>query len=188
MSLLSLSGLLVQSSSSPSRPSSASPQYILLTRLWVIAVLTVVGVVSCDRVPLTSPTGSTISISIDREILPIGGTATVTAVVTEISGTPVHNGTTVTFQTSIGRTDPGEAETVNGKAIATFFAGSVSGAGVIHAFSGPARTGSGNSSGGGATVRIGTAGAERVAVRSEPLNVPVTGGTVTVIATLFDAA
>ena len=159
-----------------------------MTRLYLLAVLTCVVVVACDRVPLTSPTGSTIAVSIDKDTLPLGGTATVTAVVTESAGTAVQNGTMVTFQPSIGRTEPIEAPTVNGKATVTYIAGSISGSGVIHAFSGGARTGSGNSSAGGATVKVGTAGAERIAVRSEPTSVPVTGGTVVVVASLFDAA
>ena len=156
-----------------------------MTRLWAIAAVTVVAVVACDRVPLTSPTGSTISLSVDKESLPVGGTATVIAVVTESSGTAVHNGTMVTFQTTSGRMDPIEAPTVNGKATSTFI-GAGSGTAVIHAFSGPARTGSGNSSAGGVSVKVGTAAAERVSVRTEPISIPVTGGTVTVIAGLFD--
>ncbi len=158
-----------------------------MTRLWVIAVLTVGIVVACDRVPLTSPTGSTIALTVDRDILPINGQATITAVVSEVTGLPVHNGTLVTFQTSLGRTDPIEAETVNGKATVTFLAGAVSGTANISAFSGAARTGSGNSSAGGVSVKIGTAGVDRIAVRTDPVNVPISGGTVTVIATLFDA-
>lgn len=162
-----------------------------MTRLWIIALLTVGVVVACDRVPLTSPTGSTITLSIDRDTLPLNGQATLTAVVTESAGTPVHNGTMVTFQTSLGRTDPVEAATVNGKATVTFLAGTISGTAQINAFSGGARTGttSGNSSSGGAVkILIGTAGVERVSVRSEPVTVPVSGGTVTVVAAIFDAA
>ena len=159
-----------------------------MTRLYVIAACTIALVVACDRVPLTSPTGSTISLSIDKSILPVNGQATVTAVVTEVSGTPVHNGTTVTFQTSLGRIDPVEALTVNGKAVATFLAGPASGAASIHAFSGGARTGSGNSSAGGVSVMIGTAGADRISVRSEPTNIPITGGTVFIAASLFDVS
>ena len=54
-------------------------------------------VVACERVPLTSPTGSTISVTIDQSTLPLNGQATVRAIVTESAGTPVHNGTEVTF-------------------------------------------------------------------------------------------
>ena len=47
-------------------------------RLYALAVVTVLVVVACDTVPLTSPTGSTISISIDKSVLPLNGQATVT--------------------------------------------------------------------------------------------------------------
>jgi hypothetical protein len=159
-----------------------------LTRLWAIAVLTVGVVVACDKVPLTSPTGSTININIDQTTLPIGGQTSVRAVVTESSGQPVHNGTEVNFIASLGSFNPPSAETVNGVATTTFIAGTTSGTTKINAYSGGASTGSGNSSSGGIEVKIGTAGTERVAVRTEPLNVPVTGGTVVVVAAIYDAS
>jgi hypothetical protein len=155
-------------------------------RLFALAVVTVAVVVACDTVPLTSPTGSTISVSIDKSILPINGQATITAVVTEVSGTAVHNGTVVTFQPSIGSVNPPEAKTVNGVATATFLAGALSGTGVIHAFSGPARTGSGNSSAGGVEVRIGAAAAGSLAVSATPPSVSQSGGTVTISALVLD--
>jgi hypothetical protein len=156
-------------------------------RLIAIAIVTVAVVVACDTVPLTSPTGSTISISIDKNILPINGQATITAVVTEVSGTAVHNGTVVTFQPSIGSVNPPEAKTVNGVATATFLAGALSGSGVIHAFSGPARTGSGNATG-GAEVRIGAAAAGAISVSATPPSISQSGGTVTISALVLDAA
>ena len=160
---------------------------LLIARLFGVAALTVaVVVVGCDQVPLTSPTGSTISLSIDRSILPLNGQATVRAVVTESSGTPVHNGTTVTFQPSIGRTDPVEAQTVNGIATATFLAGAVSGTGFIHAFSGGARTGSGNASSGGVEVKIGAAAAGGMSVSAAPSSISQSGGTVTISALVMD--
>lgn len=157
-----------------------------MTRLFAVAVLTVAVVVACDRVPLTSPTGSTISLSIDKSILPLNGQATVRAVVTESAGTPVHNGTTVTFQPSIGRTDPVEAQTVNGIATVTFLAGTVSGTGFIHAFSGGARTGSGNASSGGVEVKIGAAAAGGISVSAAPSSISQSGGTVTISALVMD--
>ena len=137
-------------------------------------------------VPLTSPTGSTISLSIDKNILPLNGQATVRAVVTESSGTAVHNGTTVTFQPSIGRTDPVDAQTVNGIATVTFLAGAVSGTGFIHAFSGGARTGSGNASSGGVEVKIGAAAAGGMSVSATPSSISQSGGTVTISALVMD--
>lgn len=159
---------------------------LLVARLFAVAALTVAVVVACDRVPLTSPTGSTISLSIDKNILPLNGQATVRAVVTESAGTPVHNGTTVTFQPSIGRTDPVEAQTVNGIATVTFLAGTVSGTGFIHAFSGGARTGSGNASSGGVEVKIGAAAAGGISVSATPPSVSQSGGTVTISALVMD--
>jgi hypothetical protein len=157
-------------------------------RLWVLAVATVVLVIACDRVPLTSPTGSTISLTADRTILPLNGQTTVRAIVTESSGTPVHNGTMVTFNPSIGRTEPVDAPTVNGIATVTFLAGSVSGTGFIHAFSGGARTGSGNSSSGGVEVRVGAAAAGSIAVTATPSSVSQSGGTVAISALVLDSA
>ena len=54
---------------------------LLIARLFAVAALTIAVVVACDQMPLTSPTGSTISLSIDRSILPLNGQATVRAVV-----------------------------------------------------------------------------------------------------------
>lgn len=157
-------------------------------RLGLVAVASVITVVACDTVPLTSPTGSTITLSIDRSVLPLEGQATVTAVVTESAGTAVHNGTVVTFQPSIGSVNPVEAKTVNGVATATFLAGSRSGTGFIHAFSGAARTGSGNASSGGVEVKIGAAAAGSITVSATPSSVSQSGGTVTITATVFDSA
>ncbi|MGH9218935.1 MAG: Ig-like domain-containing protein, partial [Vicinamibacterales bacterium] len=158
------------------------------TRLSFVAVLSVIAVVACDSVPLTSPTGSTISLSIDRNVLPLNGQATVRAVVIESAGTPVHNGTMVTFQAAIGSMSPVEAATVNGVATVTFLAGSMSGRGFIHAFSGAARTGSGNASSGGVEVVVGAAAAGSIAVSASPSSVSQSGGTVTVSALVLDSS
>lgn len=158
-------------------------------RLWSVALATVAIVVACDRVPLTSPTGSTISLSVDKTVLPLGGETVVRAVVTESAGTPVHNGTEVTFQTTVGGFNPPTARTVNGVATTTFQAGMSSGTAQIHAFSGGARTGSGNSSSGGVTVKIGAAAASgTISMSATPSSVSQSGGTVTVTALVFDEA
>ena len=136
----------------------------------------------------TSPTGSTITLSIDKSIVPVNGQATITAVVIESGGTAVHNGTMVTFQSTLGRVDPIEAETVNGRAVATYIAPSLSGTATINAYSGSASTGSGNSSSGGVTVRIGSAAVGSVALSSSPASVPQNGGTVTLSALVLDSA
>lgn len=158
------------------------------TFLVAFAVIGAVVAASCDKVPLTSPTGSTISLSIDKSILPVNGQATVTAVVTESAGTAVQNGTTVSFSPTMGRVDPVEATTVNGKAVVTFVAPSTSGTAVINAFSGSASTGSGNASSGGVQVRVGSAAVGGVTVNVAPSAVPQNGGTVTVSALVLDTS
>lgn len=156
-------------------------------RLGLVAVVTTLLVVACDRVNLTAPTGSTISVTVDRSVVPLGGLATVTAVVIESAGTPVHDGTAVTFQTTVGALNPPTAETVNGIATTTFVAGQTSGVATIQAFSGGARTGSGNSSAGGATIRVGTAAASgAISLTATPSSVSQSGGTVTISALVFD--
>jgi hypothetical protein len=157
-----------------------------MTRLWLLAVFTCVIVVACSRVPLTAPTNSTISVTIDQTTLPLNGQAQVRAIVIESAGTPVHNGTEVTFSTTLGNFNPPSASTVNGVATSTFFAGSISGTTKINAYSGGASTGSGNSSSGGVEVKIGAAAAGSVAVSATPPSVSQSGGTVTISALVLD--
>ena len=84
----------------------------------VAACTTVLVGAACDSVPLTSPTGSTITMTSDRTVLPLNGVATLRAVVVESAGTPVQNGTSVTFSSTLGSVEPFEAKTVNGIATA----------------------------------------------------------------------
>ena len=67
-----------------------------------------------------------------------GGSTTVTATVTEAGGTPVHDGTVVTFSTTLGAVHPGEAPTARGRTSATFTAGTESGIAEVMAYSGGA--------------------------------------------------
>jgi adhesin/invasin len=152
-------------------------------RLYLIAAATIGVVVACQRVPLTSPTGSTITLTIDRNVLPINGETTVRAVVIESAGTPVHNGTVVTFATTLGSLNPPEAKTVNGIATTTFSAGSISGSALLRAFSGGATS----SNASGTEVKIGSAAAGSVAVSATPPAVSQSGGTVTISALVLDA-
>lgn len=159
-------------------------------RLHALAIVTVLTVVSldlaCDRVPLTAPTSSTINVTVDQSTLPLNGQATVRAVVIESGGVPVHNGTQVTFATTLGSFVPPTSETIDGVARTIFFAGSISGSTKINAYSGGASTGSGNSSSGGVTVLIGAAAAKTIAVSATPSSVSQSGGTVTVSALVMD--
>jgi hypothetical protein len=165
--------------------SNATPT-VVMTRLWLLSVLTIgVVAVACERVPLTAPTGSAITVSVDQSTLPLNGQATVRAVVIESAGTPVHNGTHVTFTSNLGSFNPADTTTVNGVATTTYLAGSISGTSKINAYSGGA---SGNSSG-GIEVRIGAAAASgNISVSATPPSISQSGGTVTIAAIVFDAS
>lgn len=151
-------------------------------RSFAVALAVIVAVVaaSCDKVPLTSPTGSTVTLTVSSTSIPINGTAQVTAVVIESSGTAVHDGTIVTFVGALGRFSPPEAPTVGGVA-RTVFTATGSGTVKIGAFSGAAKATE-------VEVKVGGAAAEKVTVRTEPSAIPQTGGTVTVIAAVTDAS
>jgi PKD repeat protein len=178
---------------------------------------------ACDKVPLTAPTQSRITLTVSTTTLPVSGTAQVIATVIEQAGTPVQNGTLVTFTMSgtpstpqvpgnqtalgpnqipppmgftsrtsatrnetfntggVGSFDPPEALTTNGRAITTFRAGTLSGIVNIGAASGGAVASS-------IEVSVGGAAAGQVVVRAEPSSVPVTGGSVQVIAVVIDAS
>lgn len=158
-------------------------------RLYAVALITVVIVAAaCDRVPLTSPTGSTISVVVAETTLPVNGQTPVQAIVTESSGTPVHNGTQVNFLSALGSFNPPTATTVGGVASTLFIAGSVSGTTKINAYSGGASTGSGNSSAGGVEVKIGAAAAGSISLQVIPSTVPQNGGTVQATALVTDAS
>ncbi len=95
---------------------------------------------------------------------------TTTTTSTNGAGTPVQNGTLVTFTTTIGRIEPSEARTQNGQVRVKFFPGGQSGTAIITAFSGGA-------SGKIENLRVGTAAVERVIVTANPQTVGPTGGT-----------
>jgi hypothetical protein len=108
---------------------------------------------ACQRVPLLAPSGSAItltgaatasateSVTITALVIEGGvGTTTQSGTSTPASsgGTPVHNGTVVSFTTTLGQITPAEAKTVNGKVTVTFTGDGRAGACVITATSGAA--------------------------------------------------
>ena len=166
---------------------------------FVVVLVAAVLNMTCDSAPLTAPTNSTIVLSAGSRVLPVGGSTQLTAEVIEQAGTPVQNGTTVRFFTSLGRVEPAEAQTRNGIATATFFAGDDSGIADVRASSGGAGGGSSTpATGGGGTttttptssggaslqITIGAAAIEAVTVRVNPATVSQNGGTVQVVATV----
>ena len=147
---------------------------------------------SCDKVPLLAPSNSIITLFSSRTILPINGTAQITATVIEQSGTPAHNGTLVTFTSSLGTLDPREAVTRNGQAVVTLHAGTESGIATVTAFSGSAQsTGSTGPDGtttssSALTVTIGGAATASISLTATPGSVSPRGETVTVVASVAD--
>jgi hypothetical protein len=145
----------------------------------VVAALSAGG---CDKAQLVAPTQSTITVSAPTRVLPAGGSTQVTALVIEQAGTPVSNGTTVRFTTSLGRLDPVEAQTQNGAATTTFFAMDTSGVARITAVSGAASAGANN--GNVVEITVGAAAVNTVTLRANPGSVGPNGGVVELIATV----
>jgi len=153
------------------------------------------GLASCEKVPLLAPAGTVITMVSTTNVLPINGATDVVAVLIEngstgtgtgnnaatgSSGTPVHNGTLVSFTTSLGKIEPAEARTNNGRVTVKFTADGRSGTATVTAYSGAARQ--------TLQVLIGGAAAERVLVTANPTSLPSAGGTSTVTARVEDAS
>src|SRR5262245_51763428 len=138
----------------------------------------------CDKVPLLAPTGATITLAATNTVIPIGGSTNIIATVIEVSGTPVHNGTVVTFSTTLGNIEPVEARTENGLVTVRLYAGNRSGTAIVRAFSGGAAA-TGDAS---VELTIGSAGAERVVLTASNTVVGINGGTVALTASVSDAS
>src|SRR5688572_13218827 len=149
---------------------------------------------ACDKAPLLAPSGTVIflnatsgsvsstgSVEIVAVLLEQGTASTGTgtgSTATPASGTPVHNGTLVSFTTTLGRIEPSEARTENGQVKVRFIGDGSSGAAKILAFSGGARS--------EITLNVGAAAAERVHVTATAVG--SSGGTSTVSAKVEDTS
>lgn len=159
-----------------------------------LLALPLVLILACDKVPLLAPTGSVITLLIpDTSNVSLNSEMTINATVLENGtasggtgatttrsggGTPVQNGTVVTFTTTIGRIEPAEARTSNGAVNVRFITGSTSGTAVITAYSGGASATK--------NVRVGTAAVKTVTVTTTPQALGAAGGTAQVSATVTD--
>jgi hypothetical protein len=157
----------------------------MLSRFLLLVL--VVAVTACDKVPLTAPSSSTITVTTAAGTVGLGGSIEISAFVAESSGTAVQNGTVVRFTTNLGRLDPVEAQTRNGVAVTTFQAGDSSGTATIRATSGGIG-GSGDNPTNSVTVQVGAASATTVAVSAQPATLPAGGGTSTIVASVLDAS
>lgn len=157
------------------------------------------GVAACHKLPLLAPTGTVINLTVASDTASVnssidviavliengqqsGGTGTGTAATsssTTGAGTPVQDGTVVSFTTSIGTIDPAEAKTVNGKVSVKLNTGTTSGTATVTAYSGGAKS--------TAQIKIGTANAKTVTVTGSPQNLSANGGTSTISARVDDS-
>ena len=93
---------------------------------------------ACDKVPLTAPSESTITLFATATSVSATGSTDIVATVIEEAGTAVQNGTVVSFTTTLGRIEPLEARTQNGKVTVKLTGDGRSGLAQITAFSGGA--------------------------------------------------
>jgi PKD repeat protein len=158
------------------------PSYVRAHRgLYVAAVVLAFLVeVSCDKAALTAPTGSTITLFSNTTIVPLAGTAEITAQVFASGNIPVHNGTVVNFTTTIGTIDPAEARTHDGICTVRLNVGNSSGKATVRAFSGGINSGD-------LALTIGAAAVSKITLGSSSSTVPSNGGTVTLFAVVVDA-
>ncbi len=136
---------------------------------------------SCDKLPLLAPNLSTITLSSTTVIVQANGTTEIRATVLEQAGTPVQNGTTVTFSTTLGVLAPFEARTLNGVASVQFLGNGQSGKASIKAISGGAASQA-------LEISVGAGATGRVSLTANPTSVPSTGGTTTITALVTDAS
>jgi PKD repeat protein len=158
-----------------SRPTRRAPRLLLVLLVGAAAA----AMVACESIALTAPTQSTISLFTNTNVVPVNGSAEITATVIEQAGTPVHNGTQVTFTTTIGVIEPAEARTRDGKATVRLVVGGQSGVARISAFSGAARSDT-------IEVQVGGAAASRLVLTASPTAIPAGGGTVQLTAIVTD--
>ena len=151
---------------------------------------------ACDKVPLLAPTGSvitlipvtnTVSLNSQVDIVATviengtapGATGTGTTSTSRTgAGTPVQNGTLVTFTTTVGRIEPSEARTHNGQVTVKLVAGGASGTATITAYSGGASAST--------KLLIGTAAVKTVSLTTTPQSLGANGGSVQVTAVATD--
>ena len=134
---------------------------------------------ACDKVPLTAPTESTITLFATATSVSPTGSTDIVATVIEEAGTVVQNGTVVSFTTTLGRIEPAEARTQNGKVTVKLTADGRSGTAQVTAFSGGTVSEK-------LELPIGSAAAETVTVRAEPARLPPGGGSAQIVALVRD--
>jgi adhesin/invasin len=152
-----------------------------IARIAVVAASMAVALSACDKMPLTAPTESTISLFASGASVPANGSVDIVASVMESSGTAVQNGTVVTFTTTLGTLSPAEGRTNAGKVTVRLTGDGRSGTARVVAFSG------GNQSE-ALELPVGAAAATNIVLTASPGSLPAAGGTVTLSAIVRDDA
>ena len=157
-------------------------------------LLPLTSIAACDKVPLLAPTGTVITLIPASTVVGLNSQVQIIATVIEhgvasggsgtsstpsTGGTPVQNGTVITFTTTIGRIEPSDARTHNGQVTVTLFTGNESGTPIITAYSGGASATNDR-------IKIGTATVSRVSLTASPQPLGSAGGTATVTATVVN--
>lgn len=144
------------------------------------AMAALVGAPACDDVPQLAPPEATMTVFAAPTTVPAsGGVSVITAIVTEVIGTPVPDGTVVQFFTDLGTIDR-EGRTKDGVARVNFVSDTRSGTANITAVSGPVT--------GGTAVAIGEAVASRMIVTADPPFIKLSVSKTThIIATVLDS-
>ena len=140
--------------------------------------------VSCQKVPLLAPSGSTITLTAAATALPVNGSTDIIAQVIEAGGTPPHSGTLITFTTNLGTIQPSEAETdLSGRVTVKYYAGSGSGTATVTALSGGVSAGGTNA----IKIAVGAAAVGGIGLSANPTTLPANGGTTTIAAVVNDS-
>lgn len=135
----------------------------------------------CDKLPLLAPTNSTITLFAGSTTVQANGSTILTATILESAGTPVQNGTLISFTTTVGQISPSDARTQNGRVTVTFSGNGQSGEAQIQANSGGAKLSA------PLTIKVGGAAASRIQLTASPGTVPSTGGSSEITAVVADA-
>src|SRR3954452_6285363 len=145
----------------------------------LLSVTAMLLVTACDKVPLLAPTGTVITlIPVTTSVAPNSEVEIIATVIengvaaagsggpsggstsSSGAGTPVQNGTVITFTTTIGRIEPTEARTHNGQVSVKLITAGQSGTATVTAYSGGAST--------NLQVRVGAAAVDHVLLTANP--------------------
>lgn len=145
----------------------------------VLVLILILGF--CKAAVLTAPDNTTLIITVNPPVIPLGGQAVVRVVAFKASGTPVPDGTVIFFSCDIGTIEP-RKETLSGVAEALFQSNdNRSGVATITVTSGNAEGPSDP-----ITIRIGASGLSSLSLTADPPVLPLGGGAATLRVTALD--